>query len=549
MRRQKASKPVSAPEPSRLVLAGAWLGIALLLAGLLAWYLSAARRAAGEFGLPLDDGWIHARFAQHLARGEGFSFNPGEATSTTTSPLWTLLLALGYRVTGEYLFTGIAINYALTLALLVIVYRLSLALIPSRWLALSVALALAVTVPLQWWALSGMEPTLYAALALLGILLHITARSDGPARELPATVVFSLAALARPEMLLLFPLAMLDRLLSMRKRSFVGWLKELALNFPIYALFVTPFLFYNHRVTGYLLPTSYYSKLQYAGIPGLLSGAPISPLAAIVLYPLGELASVIGVWLKDNFILGVSVFAGAGWLVWQWRKNSDSGRRSLLVPLLLVVQPLAWAMAGGYRPPAYQSQRYLADLNPLFVLLGMIGGWWATGRVPGAWRDRARVALLGAVLAVSLVGQPEGLMTYARNVKNTTEMQVAIGRWLKANAPADSLLAVNDIGAIGSITQMRVLDLQGLVTPEVLPLRDMRSRLDGTAPMKMFEFIVSRRPGYLVIFPQWYPELAARTDLFTQVHSVVLTDNITNGASEMVIYRTIWAGQGKGPSG
>jgi hypothetical protein len=523
--------------------------VAVVLAGLLAWYLSAARRAAGEFGLPLDDGWIHARFAQNLARGEGFSFNPGEATSTTTSPLWTLLLALGYRITGEHLFTGIVINYAVTLALLVIVYRLSLALIQSRWLALSVAVVLAVTVPLQWWALSGMEPVLYAALALLGILLHITARGDGPARELPSTVLFSLAALARPEMLLLFPLAMLDRLLSMRKRSFVGWLRELALNFPIYALFVAPFFFYNHRVTGYLLPTSYYSKLQYAGIPGLLAGAPVSPLAAMVVYPLGELASVIGVWLKDNFILGVSVFAGAGWLVWQWRANRDGGRSSVLIPLLLVVQPLAWALAGGYRPPAYQSQRYLADLNPLFVLLGMIGGWWATGRIPAAWRGRARAALLGAVLAVSLVEQPEGLMTYARNVKNTTEMQVAIGRWLKANAPADSLLAVNDIGAIGFITQMHVLDLQGLVTPEVLPLRDMRSRLDHTAPAKVFDFIVSRRPDYLVIFPQWYPELAARSDLFTQVHSVVLADNITNGANEMVVYRTTWAEQGKEPSG
>jgi hypothetical protein len=65
----------------------------------------------------------------------------------------------------------------------------------------------------------------------------------------------------------------------------------------------------------------------------------------------------------------------------------------------------------------------------------------------------------------------------------------------------------------------------------------------------VFDFIVSRRPDYLVIFPQWYPELAARSDLFTQVRSVVLTDNITNGASEMAVYRTIWAEQGKEPSG
>jgi hypothetical protein len=530
------------------MLAGAWLGLALLLAGLITCYLVAAKRTAGGLGLPLDDGWIHARFAQNLAHGYGFSFNPGEPTSTTTSPLWTLLLALGYRITGEHLFTSIAINYALSLALLALVYRLCLAFAPSRWLALSAALVTAVTAPLQWWALSGMEPLLYASLALLGILLHVRARGETLAREIPATVAFALAALARPEMLLLFPLAMVDRLLSMRERSAMLWLKELAVSAPIYALLIAPFFFHNLRVTGYLLPTSYYSKLQwrYGGVSPLLAGAPVSAVSALIIYPLRELAEVVLVWLTDNCILGLTFLIGAGWMVWRWRKEAAEEPRSLLIPMMLIVQPLAWAMVGGYRPPGYQSQRYLADLNPLFVLLGVVGGWLITERLPALRRAVPRAVLLAAVLAASLNRQAAGAQTYAMNVKNTNEMQVAIGRWLKANAPPDSLLAVNDIGAIGCITNMRVLDLQGLVTPEVLSLRDMRSQMNGTAPVKMFEFIVSHKPGYLVIFPQWYPELDQRRDLFAPVYWVQLTDNITNGADVMVVYRTIWAGGAAG---
>ncbi len=527
------------------VLVGTWVVIALALAGLVAFYLAAASRAAGGIGLPLDDGWIHARFAQNIAREHGFSFNPGEPTSTTTSPLWTLLLALGYRLTGEHLFTGIAINCALCLALLALVYKLCLTLSPNRWLALSAALVAAVTVPLQWWALSGMEPPLYATLALLGIFLHLRPGRDGVARELPATVVFSLAALARPEMLLLFPLAMLDRLLSARERSVAGWLKELAVNVPVYAVLIAPLFAYNYRVSGYLLPTSYYSKLQWGGISGMLAGAPVSPISAIILYPLRELAGVMYAWLKDNCILGSTFVLGFGCVVQGWRRAGASERRSLLIPLLLVAQPLAWAMVGGYRPPDHQSQRYLADLNPLFVLVGMVGAWWVIERLPSLGRPLPRVVLLAAVLAASLIRQPAGAWTYAMNVKNTTQMQVAVGRWLEANAPADSLLAVNDIGAIGYLTDMRVLDLQGLVTPEVLPLRDMRSMLDGTAPAKMFDFIVSHRPDYLVVFPQWYPELDQRRDLFTPVHVVELKDNITNGSNVMVVYRTTWARGGK----
>ena len=149
------------------------MGAPLVLAGLMAWYALCARAAAGEFGYPLDDSWIHVRFAQNLVAGRGFSFNPGVPTGLTTSPLWTLLLAAAYRLTHEYLFTSFALNWVLGVLLCVLVYHLSLTLHPSRWLALSAAAVLALTVPLPWWALSGMEPLLATDLALLAILLHL----------------------------------------------------------------------------------------------------------------------------------------------------------------------------------------------------------------------------------------------------------------------------------------------------------------------------------------------------------------------------------------
>ena len=146
-----------------------------------------------------------------------------------------------------------------------------------------------------------------------------------------------------------------------------------------------------------------------------------------------------------------------------------------------------------------------------------------------------------AVLAASLARQPSAARVYTRNVKNITEMQVAIARWLRDNAPRGSLLAVNDVGAIGAITGDRVLDLQGLVTPEILLLRDLRHRRDGTAPQRVFQFLAERRPDYVVVFPAWYPEYGMMTALFTEVHRVELTDNITCGAPVMVVYRADWS--------
>src|ERR1041385_8217209 len=45
-------------------------------------------------GVPLDDVYIHLRYAQNLQHGFGYSFNPGEVLTADTSPLWVVLIAL-----------------------------------------------------------------------------------------------------------------------------------------------------------------------------------------------------------------------------------------------------------------------------------------------------------------------------------------------------------------------------------------------------------------------------------------------------------------------
>src|SRR5919108_3540092 len=69
-------------------------GLVLAVGALVAlWFLAAELRIAGQVGLPLDDSWIHLRFAENLATGHGFAINPGVPVAGSTAPLWTLLLA------------------------------------------------------------------------------------------------------------------------------------------------------------------------------------------------------------------------------------------------------------------------------------------------------------------------------------------------------------------------------------------------------------------------------------------------------------------------
>jgi hypothetical protein len=206
-----------------------------------------------------------------------------------------------------------------------------------------------------------------------------------------------------------------------------------------------------------------------------------------------------------------------------------AGRLRWLVAALLL-HPVATALVAPYRGPSFQSGRYSSHLLPLAVVVALVGldrmlGWLSASR----WR--------GAVCALILVGLvwrlPAGAESYAWGVQNINAMQVGLGHWVAARTAPDTLIALNDVGALSYFGKRRVIDLVGLATPEILPYR--RQGPDG-----LLRYLGRRCPEYLIIFPAWFPELAARADLFRPVTEVTLPHNVVAGAATMTVYETAW---------
>jgi hypothetical protein len=120
-------------------------------------------------------------------------------------------------------------------------------------------------------------------------------------------------------------------------------------------------------------------------------------------------------------------------------------------------------------------------------------------------------------------------------VDNINQMHVALGHWVVENTPPDAVLALNDIGAITYLSERQVVDLAGLVTPEVVPLLRAPDRASQLA-----DFMAERGVQYVIIFPNWFPDLAARRDLLEPVHQVTLEHNTICGGETMVVYRAHW---------
>ena len=498
---------------------GRWRADLLVAAALLlplALYLVRERQIAGAQGFPLDDSWIHLQFARNLAAGAGFSYNPGEPVAGSTAPLWTLLLGAGAVVASASLATAKVIGVIATLAAALITRRAALAWGTRPDVALVAAIALVWMGPLAWGALSGMEVSLAAMLVAAALLAH--ARD----RLLVSAACAALAVLARPEALLLVPLLVAARPLTLRR---------VAVFSAITVIVVAPAVLFSLSTAGTPYPATAAAKVE-GGLVGWLGGVR-EPAAVTWIERPGAFFKAWLVWLATTHWL-LPIALGPA-LILGWRRV---GRALGLVELALVAHPLGMALLAPYRGPAFQEGRYSIHLLPLAVLaiavaVGSPGTDRAAAAAPALGRRRWGLGLAAAAwLAIAAATLVPAATRYAWGVQNINAMQVHLGRWVDAQLPKSARIALNDIGAIAFFSRRDVIDLMGLVTPEIIPYR--RRGESG-----VMDYISETCPDYVIIFPAWFPRLAASTETLQSIYSVRLERNEVAGAPEMVVYRLL----------
>jgi hypothetical protein len=457
------------------------------------------RLIAGAAGFPLDDSWIHLHFARNLAEGAGFAYNPGTPVAGSTAPLWTLLLAAGAWVAGASVAMAKTLGVAAAVAAALLLRRAALAWGAGRGPALAAAIALLWSGPFAWGALSGMEVTLAA------LLVTVTLFALAHERFAVAALTGGLAALARPEAVVLLPFVALARRPTAAR---------LALFAAIAVAVLVPFVVFCWATTGTPVPSTAAAKVE-GGLLGRLVGVREPARVTWLDRPLAFAIDWL-VWLvRTHPLLPLALPAVA----LAWRRT----RALAIVGLVLVAHPLAMALLAPYRGPGFQEGRYSIHLLPVAILM-------LTVTAVHARRATLMSSIRVVYLAVALVTLAIAADRYAWGVQNINAMQVHLGRWVDAHLPRTATLALNDVGAIAYFSRRPVLDLMGLVTPEIRPYRRQ-----GEAGV--VRFITERCPDVVIVFPTWFPELTARRDLLTPIYRVHLPRNEVSGAPEMVVYR------------
>jgi arabinofuranosyltransferase len=494
-----------------------------------AYYVGAEYRLAGGPGFPLDDPWIHAQFARNLARGLGFSFNPGEPTAGSTAPLYTLLLAVPAALGLDPLWSAKAIGAACTAMLAIAAAALARRVSGGSTLAAIVAgFGVALSSRLTWASVSGMEVPLYALLVVLALLAYLR-WLETDRRPWLWGLLAALAGATRPETFVLFPLLSLHCLFVRRDRPLDRTARQVGQALAAFAVIVVAYVLLNMHGSGTPLPTTFYAKTGSHGVLNALRAGNLPELWHSLTAGAFRALNLSFVWYFAHspplFLALIAGVAAIGGLL----PGIRAPRGAAALILVLVAAPLAMGAIAPHPPLLIQIGRYVGHLTALFFVIAGAGAAALDRLAPRRWIVPAFVATSMAWLAVQDV---QFARHHAAMVRNMTDLDVAMGRWIAEHTASDAIVATNDIGALGYFSERYIVDMEGLVTPEILPYRR-----EG----RFVEYLERVKPSVLVIFPDWYPAVAARTDLFTEVYRRTAPKVIAGGES-FVVYRTPWTG-------
>jgi hypothetical protein len=119
--------------------------------------------------------------------------------------------------------------------------------------------------------------------------------------------------------------------------------------------------------------------------------------------------------------------------------------------------------------------------------------------------------------------------SYNQDVRIIESEMVDTAKWVAINIPGNELIATHDVGALGYFGDHKLVDMAGLISPEVIPFLRNEAALT--------DYLDSKGVSYLVTFPDFYPTL---TSGLQPVFSTGAPYSPAQGGTNMVVYR--WLG-------
>jgi hypothetical protein len=437
-------------------------------------FIASAQVVAG-WRFTTDDAYISLRYAEHLAGGHGLVWNVGESIPVEgySNFLFVLLGALALRWGLPAMTVLKTIGTVALGAACVALYGLGRRAL-GRVGALIGVLLLVSYPGVTYWAVSGMETTVFLALVLTAVWTFgrgwdaISNDREGVSRAgrwmtVTGGLVF-LGALTRPE----GPVVGIVLLVVLGIALWRGWLPR-------------------RRV------------LAAAAALGLAAAVPFAAYEAwrwIYFHRLLPNSVLCKIGLDRSAAL-VHDFVGVTWPLWiaaaapPWRRPSPTDLAAWLLGAFFVV--------GLWRadPMIGQWNRHFLAAGALLLVPAVTGVLrWTESMWPGVprWRAELSLALLVLVLAVAAApGTVRRSAAAANDYHRREEARRHLALWLNTRLKPGESYVIGDAGLVPFLCGNRVIDAYCLNCGEMT-----RPPIDGS-PQRFVTWMLNEKPAMIVV--------------------------------------------------
>jgi len=485
-------------EPVKNIRYIIYAAIILLTIGIPVYYISNMVQFIGTNSFPLDDPWIHLTFARNLAKYFSFSYYHNEmVTAGSTSPIYTFLLAAGYFISQNEFILSWIFGILFFSVSGYYFYNLSSFDFPKENLF---AIAATAFFLLDKWmnfiSVSGMETTMFIFILLAAAYFY------RKRNVIPFAVFLGLILWTRPDGVAFIAALFIDYFIlykfAGKDKSVILFTKQEIIKILIISGGITILYFLlNLSLSGSLLPNTYNAKLTYYA-PEFRSR-------------LEFLKQEVWQYFTSGAYMYIMIGFIAGFLF--TLKNLFKGKYNpniLYVLFILILIFIYW-----YKLPyAHRFGRYMMPVIPFFILVSVSGFKEAAVLIASFLKSRQVVVFVLSLAAIVIVffsindiGGSRKL--YADECKYIYERQVKAALWINEHSAETDIVATHDVGAIAFYTQRKIIDVAGLVTPELITKLN-----DRDYSKYMTNYLKEKNVKYLAFLREWY-RVANQNPLFS----------------------------------
>ncbi len=411
----------------------------------------------GVYGLPFDDAFIHLTFAKNLSEYLSFSFFKDEMiTSGSTSPLFTFILAAGnFFIENEFLLSYAA-GISMFILSIIILFKINLLDFKTKYpYLIASVLIFALDKKIIFFSVSGMETGLFVFNLLLSLYFYRILKI------VPLAVTLALSVWIRPEGILFIFAIIIDyfyNLYFIRDNSRTCSIKLTSKNIRLIFFIISGsfllYAFFNLFLSGTVLPNTFYAKRIFYS-PEFMSRETFLENDVLGFFASGSY----------SFFMPGFIFSFVKLLCDLFKRK---GNINFLFFIFIIIFILAFWLSMPY---SGLNGRYFVPLIPFYLMVSVSGFIFlfdSLSKYAGSYIHYAKyIVWLICIYMVShdLYSERE---VFSNECRKNQIIHIDAADWIKKNTAPKDVIATHEIGAIGFYSNRKIIDIVGLVTPQLI---------------------------------------------------------------------------------